>query len=170
MFHRSERLLLRPIWPEDWQAVYEGINDEGIIRNLARAPWPYAPEEARRFTALPIAAHAPRFLITIADTSEVIGCIGLDLCDDPDALELGYWVARPHWGQGFVTEAGRAAISLAKMMGKARMNAGHFIDNPASGRVLEKLGFVRLPNITQRHSRGRGESAASVEYTLQLNA
>ena len=47
MFHRSERLLLRPPWPEDWQAVHAGIADEGVVRNLARAPWPYAEEDAR---------------------------------------------------------------------------------------------------------------------------
>jgi len=40
MFHRSERLLLRPAWPEDWQAVHAAIADEGIVRNLATAPWP----------------------------------------------------------------------------------------------------------------------------------
>ncbi len=169
MFHRSERLLLRPIWHEDWWAVYEGINDEQIVRNLARAPWPYTPEEARHFTALPIDPQSPRFLITLALSAEVIGCIGLDPSDDPEALELGYWIARPHWGLGYVTEAGRAAIHLAQMMGKARMTAGHFLDNPASGRVLEKLGFERLPHTAQRHSRGRGEIAPIAEYSLELN-
>ena len=41
MFFRSERLFLRPVWPEDWQAILNGIADEAVVRNLARAPWPY---------------------------------------------------------------------------------------------------------------------------------
>ena len=40
MFFRSERLFLRPVWPEDWQAILNGIADEAVVRNLARAPWP----------------------------------------------------------------------------------------------------------------------------------
>ena len=49
MFHCTERLLLRPAWPEDWQAVYSGIADEGVVRNLARVPWPYSQDDARSF-------------------------------------------------------------------------------------------------------------------------
>ena len=41
MFHRTERLLLRPAWPEDWEMILWGIGDERVVRNLARAPWPY---------------------------------------------------------------------------------------------------------------------------------
>ena len=44
VFHRSDRLLLRPIWPEDWKSVLTGIADEGVVRNLARAPWPYSEQ------------------------------------------------------------------------------------------------------------------------------
>ena len=77
MFHRSERLLLRPPWPEDWRAVRAAIADEGIVRNLASAPWPYADSDAQDWCATPFSPHAPRFLITLADSGEVIGCIGI---------------------------------------------------------------------------------------------
>ena len=77
MFHRSERLLLRPAWPEDWQAVHAAIADEGIVRNLATAPWPYSAADARAWCALPFTPEAPRFVITLADSGEVIGCIGI---------------------------------------------------------------------------------------------
>ena len=49
MFTRTARLLLRPPFPEDWREVYSGINDAGVVRMLARAPWPYAPEDAQAF-------------------------------------------------------------------------------------------------------------------------
>ena len=76
MFHRSERLLLRPPWPEDWQAVFAGIADEGVVRNMASAPWPYAKGDAREWCAQSQDPYAPRFLITLANSGEVIGCIG----------------------------------------------------------------------------------------------
>ena len=168
MFHRSERLLLRPVWPEDWPAIYAGINNELVVRNLARAPWPYSERDARSFAQSPIDPQSPRFLITECDTAAVVGCIGLDSVADPDALELGYWIAQPAWGKGYATEAGHAAIKMALMMGKSHLEAGFFLDNPASGRVLAKLGFVRLPKIAQRHSLGRGASVATAELRLEL--
>lgn len=49
MFARTQRLLLRPVWPEDAEALFAAINDERIVCNLSRAPWPYTPEDAREF-------------------------------------------------------------------------------------------------------------------------
>lgn len=169
VFHRSERLLLRPHWPEDWQAVYAGINDEGVVRNLSRAPWPYLEDHAREFAMNKQSEIAPRFAITVAATDELIGCIGLDPVEqDKGTLELGYWIARKAWGQGFATEAGRAVIDIARMMGSVRLEAGHYVDNPASGKVLRKLGFVRRPGVQMRHSLGRGEDVPTAEYALDL--
>ena len=115
MFHRSERLLLRPAWPEDWQAVHAAIADEGIVRNLATAPWPYSAADARAWCALPFTPEAPRFVITLADSGEVIGCIGIGPLPPEEGggdgtMELGYWIARPHWGRGYAGEAARAMV------------------------------------------------------------
>lgn len=169
MFHRSDRLLLRPIWPEDWQGVLSGIADEGVVRNLASAPWPYAAEDARKFVSLPIDPMFPRFLITRARDAEVVGCIGIDaMDDDAGTVELGYWIARPYWGQGFATEAGSAAINVARALGHQRLFASHFLDNPASGAVLRKLGFQATGRVVERHSCGRGEIAQTAEYELSF--
>ncbi|QUL39204.1 GNAT family N-acetyltransferase [Erythrobacter sp. JK5] len=169
MFHRSERLLLRPIWPEDWQAIFGGIADQGVVRNLARAPWPYDESHAREFAARAIDPHQPRFLVTRASDAVVVGCIGLDLIDEhPDAIEMGYWIARPYWGQGFATEAGRAVLDIAATLGHRKVVASHFLDNPASGRVLRKLGFEPTGRIVERHSCGRGGTAKTAEYTIEL--
>lgn len=168
MFHRSERLFLRPIWPEDWQAIYSAINDEQIVRNLALAPWPYAESDARDFASLGFDVGNPRFLITTPNNSELVGCIGIDRVDNPKAVELGYWIARDHWGCGYATEAGHAALAIAALMGKSQANAGHFTDNPASGAVLKKLGFQRNGPIVQRSSKGRGGDVPTMEYTLRL--
>ncbi len=166
MFHRSERLLLRPPWPEDWNRVLDGIADEGVVRNLARAPWPYSAQDARNFVQLPMDLMHPRFLVTRVRDAALIGCVGIDKAAGD--LELGYWIARPYWGQGYATEAGRAALDVAAMLGHKRIMASHFLDNPASGRVLRKLGFEPTGRVVKRHSCGRGEAAATAEYSLEL--
>jgi len=166
MFHRSERLLLRPPWPEDASQIFGGIADEGVVRNLARAPWPYRPEHADAFVRAAVDPRFPRFLIARASDAALIGCIGIDQTDGE--VELGYWIARPHWGQGYATEAGRALIDVARMLGHERLVASHFLDNPASGRVLRKLGFAPTGAVRQRHSCGRGEDAPAAEYALAL--
>lgn len=171
MFHRSERLLLRPVWPEDWQGVLSGIADEGVVRNLASAPWPYSEQDARAFTALPINPRHPRFMITRARDAAVVGCIGIDpVPGDATAIEIGYWIARPHWGRGYATEAGRAVLEIAGTLGYSRVHGSHFLDNPASGRVLTKLGFVPTGRVIERHSCARDAQAPTAEYALDLAA
>ncbi len=167
MFHRSDRLLLRPLWPEDWALVLGGIADEGVVRNLARAPWPYLPEHARQFVQATVQPLYPRFLITRATDAAAVGCIGIDPVEDE--VELGYWIARQHWGNGYATEAGRAVIDVARMLGHARLVASHYLDNAASGRVLRKLGFLPTGAVRRRHSCGRGGEATTREYALALD-
>lgn len=166
MFNRSERLLLRPPWPEDWQAIHAGINDEGVVRNLARVPWPYGEADAREFAALPQDRQLPHFLVTRPGVG-VIGSAGLG--EHAGEAEIGYWIARDHWGQGYATEAARAVIEIARMLGHRRLKAGHFIDNAASGRVLRKLGFRPTGVPAQRHCRARGCLVPSVEFELDLD-
>ena len=67
-----------------------------------------------------------------------------------------YWFGRPYWGQGFATEAATAFVSEANKLGA--LNAGHFVDNPASGRVLSKVGFTYTGETLAMFSLGRGES------------
>ena len=169
MFHVTERLLLRPAWPEDAEALFGGIADKGVVRNLARAPWPYLPEHARQFVMREAEPFYPKFLITRpgAGGSDLIGCIGID--PGEDGTEIGYWIARSTWGQGFATEAGRGVLEVARLLGHKRISAGHFSDNPASGRVLRKLGFVPTGKAAMRHSCGRGEEAECVMYSLDLD-
>ncbi|MBX7540973.1 GNAT family N-acetyltransferase [Qipengyuania sphaerica] len=170
MFHVTERLLLRPAWPEDAEALFGSIADQGVVRNLARAPWPYLPEHASDFVMRTQDPRYPVFLITLPtpEGSHLIGCIGID--PGEDATELGYWIARPYWGRGFATEAGRGVLEIAKLLGHNRMSAGHFTDNPASGKVLRKLGFQPTGKVAPRHSCGRGEKADCVMYGLDLEA
>ena len=169
MFARTDRLLLRPGWAEDAPALARAIADEAIVRNLATAPWPYGEAEAEAFLAAPRDPALPTFLITerTAAAPRLIGACGFGRRPS-GAIELGYWIARRHWNQGFATEAGRALIEIARTLGLDRLEASHFTDNPASGRVLEKLGFVATGLTTDRHSCARGGEAPSRMLQLVL--
>ena len=167
MFHRSERLFLRPAFPEDCGAILAAIGEERIVRNLARAPWPYTLEDAQAFAALPQDKRLPHFLVTVPGTG-VIGSAGMG--EHEGVPEIGYWIAREHWGRGYATEAAAAVLKIARTLGHRRVVAGHFVDNPASGTVLRKLGFVPTGKIPKRHSLARGGMVDSVEYALDLEA
>lgn len=168
VFHRTQRLFLRPAFCEDWQAIHAALGeDASIARNLASAPWPYGEDAARQFAALPQDMRLPHFLVTLPGIG-VIGSAGLG--EHKGQPEIGYWIARAHWGQGYATEAAGAVLRIARTLGHNRLTAGHFVDNPASGRVLRKLGFRATGRIGQRHSCARGELVDSVEYALALDA
>lgn len=168
MFFRSERLFLRPGWPEDWSDLFDAVHDEAIVRNLAQVPWPYGPEDAQAYAALPQDKRHPHFLIILptAERGRLIGTVGM--IPGEDAPELGYWIAREHWGKGFATEAGRAMLTLARTLGHRRVAACHFHDNPASGRVLRKVGFCPTGAVEPRFSRARGEAVAAELYAIDL--
>ncbi|MEO6717444.1 MAG: GNAT family N-acetyltransferase [Novosphingobium sp.] len=159
---------MRPAWPEDWTELLTAIGDEGVVRNLASAPWPYTMKDAIGFARLPQQRLLPHFFVTLPSDkgARLIGCAGLSPYGDD--VELGYWIARSHWGQGYATEAAQAVLQLAKALGHRRVVAGHFVDNPASGRVLTKAGFRRTGTVAPRYSLGRGGDAPAVEYEAVL--
>lgn len=169
MFARTERLLLRPGWAEDAPALTRAIADEQVVRNLAVAPWPYALNDAEAFLAAPRDPAMPNFLITerTDGAPRIVGACGLGRRPS-GAVELGYWIARAHWGKGFATEAGQALIDIARALRLPRLEGSHFVDNPASGRVLEKLGFKPTGISAPRYSCARGAEAQSKLYRLSL--
>jgi RimJ/RimL family protein N-acetyltransferase len=170
MFARTDRLLLRPGWAEDAPALARAIGEEAIVRNLAMAPWPYDLDNARAFLAAERQPSEASFLIfrRTHGAPRLIGAAGLGR-DIDGGIELGYWISRPHWGLGYATEAGRAIIAIARDgLRLGRLSAGHFLDNPASGRVLEKLGFRPTGQVAPRYSCGRGAEAPCRLFELDL--
>jgi RimJ/RimL family protein N-acetyltransferase len=177
MFIRSERLFLRPVWPEEWSDLLAMIDDRDVVRNLARAPWPYTAAHAQAYAQGDHAAASPgdrdrllpNFFITLpgADGARLIGSVGLSLMEGE--INLGYWIGRPFWGHGYATEAAQAVLALARALGHDRLVASHFVDNPASGRVLRKLGFRQTGVVRNRFSLGRAGEAPAAEFTLALS-
>ncbi len=171
MFARTPRLLLRPGFPEDAPALAAAMSDKAIVRNLAVVPWPYTLRDAEAFIASPRDPVLPSFLIfeRTEGAPQLIGSCGMGRRPS-GAVEMGYWIARAHWGRGIATEACRALIDIARTLGLASLEGSHFVDNPASGRVLEKLGFEAIGIVAPRLSCARGEEVPARLMRLRLNA
>jgi RimJ/RimL family protein N-acetyltransferase len=168
MFARTERLTLRPGWPEDAEALHWAIAHRPVVEKLARVPWPYTIDHARDWLCRP-APTMPVLTIhahDLAPLPRLVGGIGLH--PEEDGLNLGYWLTPSAWGRGYATEAGRQVVAMARhALGQTRLAAYHHADNPASGRVLHKLGF-REAGRGQRPSLARGHPVDSVLMVLDL--
>ena len=169
MFARTPRLLLRPGFPEDAPALAAAIADEAIVRNLGTAPWPYRMRDAEAFLASPRDPVLPSLLIfeRTDGAPQLVGSCGLGRRPS-GAVELGYWIARAAWGRGIATEAGAALIAIARALALPCLEGSHFLDNPASGRVLEKLGFEALGIVAPRMSCARGHEVPARLMRLRL--
>ena len=170
MFARTPRLTLRPGWPEDAPALAAAIGHPDVVTKLAHAPWPYSVEDAQVFLSQPRDHVTANFLILAheGDCPHIVGGIGLT--PEKHGHEFGYWLTPDAWGRGYATEAGRAVLATARYaLGIGRLHAGHFVDNPASGRVLHKLGFRPTGGVEPRESRARGGSAPCALFELDLD-
>jgi len=169
MFARTPRLLLRPGFPEDAPALARAMSDRAIARNLAVVPWPYTLRDAEAYLASPRDPVLPSFLIFERTNAAplLVGACGLGRRPS-GSVEMGYWIARPFWGRGLATEACVALIEIARTLGLTRLEASHFIDNPASGRVLDKLGFQGRGIVAPRMSCARGEEVPARLMQLRL--
>src|SRR5690349_10412390 len=170
MFARTPRLLLRPGFTEDAPALVGAIADEAVVRNLAAVPWPYSMRDAEAYLARPRDPVLPSLLVFERGTGapQLVGACGLGRRAS-GSVEMGYWIARPFWGRGFATEACTALVDIARVLGLQRIEGSHFLDNPASGRVLEKLGFEPTGLIAPRMSCARGTEVPARLMRLQLS-
>jgi RimJ/RimL family protein N-acetyltransferase len=169
MFARTDRLLLRPGFAEDAQALAAAIADHGILRNLATAPSPFTLRDAEAFLAQPRDPVLPSLVIIerTEGAPRLVGACGLGRRPS-GSVELGYWIARSHWGRGIATEACAALVGIARALRLPALEGSYFLDNPASGRVLEKLGFEPTGIIAPRYSCAREEECPSRMLRLVL--
>ena len=168
MFIRTERLLLHPTWPEDLDELLALIGEESVARNLDVQGLPRSREALEAYIARPSDPLLPHFFIERRgdDGMELVGGIGLGR--DGTAVELGSWIA-PAWrGHGFAVEALLAVLDHARMLGHRRLIACHFVDNQATGRVLEKACFVATGVLRDRFSPARGGMAPALVYEADL--
>ncbi len=142
----TERLILRPLVAADAPLVQRLAGARAVADTTLAIPHPYPDGAAETW----IQGHAPAFaagtrasfaIVHRADDF-LIGVMGLVI--DPGHLraELGYWIGEGYWGRGYATEGGRAILDCGFASLKLhRIHAQHMVRNPASGRVLQKLGM-----------------------------
>jgi len=160
----TTRLVLRPFALGDAPAVQRLASDRAIAANTLLIPHPYPEGAAEEW----IRGHDDVsdnliFAIAPGDGGEVMGAIGMHVEQFHRRAEIGYWLGVPYWGNGYVTEAAQAVVGYAfENLGVNRVFAFHFTRNPASGRVLQKIGMVREGTMRQ-HVRKWDESI-DVDY------
>ncbi|MEI6520228.1 MAG: GNAT family N-acetyltransferase [bacterium] len=144
----TERLILRPFELNDAPIIQQLVGDPAIADTTLNIPHPYLDGMAEGW----IATHQPQFeigasvvfAITLRTTDELIGSIGLGIERRHDRAELGYWVGVPYWGKGYCTEAGRELFAYGFTdLALNRIYSCHFTRNPASGKVMQKLGMIQ---------------------------
>ena len=151
----TPRLRLRPFCASDAPTVQALAGDRAIAATTASIPHPYEDGMAEAW----IAGHpdawrdgeSASFAVFLRYTGDLVGAVGLTFEAEHRRAELGYWVARAAWGQGYATEAAQALLDWA--LGGLRLERIHarsFAGNAASAGVLRKLGF-REEGVLRRH-------------------
>ena len=159
------RLHLRRPVEQDADAIISIVGDWEVARRLARAPHPYTRADLRFFLDH-VVPNEPTWAILWRETSRLIGIMGLAPAPDGRSAELGYYIARDHWGRGIATEAALAITRFGfESFGYLKLTSGYHTDNPASGRVLAKLGFTIVGASTRPClAEGKDKSAVEVEW------
>jgi RimJ/RimL family protein N-acetyltransferase len=142
----TPRLLLRPFVLADAPAVQRLAGAPEVAEMTMTIPFPYPDGLAEQW----IRTHPEHFAkgdaatwaITLRDTSDLIGSISLVIERRNERAEMGYWLGVPYWNQGYMTEAAAAVLESGfTTLELHRIYASHFTRNPASGRVMQKIGM-----------------------------
>jgi RimJ/RimL family protein N-acetyltransferase len=137
----------------DIAELVQGIGAREVAATTVRIPHPYTEQDAREFIAATRRGGLLRRAIRLRSDGRMIGGVGLALEEDNQRAELGYWIAVPFWGHGYATEAAYEIVRYGfESLHLNRIFAGHFGNNPASQRVLAKLG-MRHEGCQRQHIR-----------------
>lgn len=154
----TKRLNLRPLVLADAPRVALYTRDLDVARMTTAIPHPQLAIGAEGWILIGLARRRDFVFAVDLPGEGLIGCIGAHPGKRGEGAEIGYWFGKPHWGQGFASEAVSAFVSEAAK--HWLLAAGHFVDNPASGRVLEKSGFTYTPETVELFSLARGARVA----------
>lgn len=166
----SDRLRLRRFELSDAPDVQRLAGNRAIADTTLNVPHPYEDGMAEAW----ISTHPPKFeagelavfAITLKTDGELIGAIGLTIDRSFDRAELGYWIGEPYWGLGYCTEAALRMVDYGFAdLGLHRIHAKHFDRNPASGRVLQKIGMSK-EGTARQHTKKWGLYEDLVLYGL----
>lgn len=154
---RTERLELRRLHTDDAVWMNACVRDPQIHRNVGKIPADQTLQDTHTFIERASRSwdEGNGYIFLIETGTLPIGVIGGGYSAYTEAYEIGYWVAPVGWGFGYATEATQAYVDwLHQFVGLRALTAGYFADNPASGRVLRKAGFLPAGR-SRRHCLGR---------------
>jgi RimJ/RimL family protein N-acetyltransferase len=158
----TARLHLRRPVEQDAAAIISIAGDWEVARRLSRVPHPYTDADVRFFLDH-VVPNEPTWAIVCRQSNRLMGMVSLAPAPGGPSAELGYYIARDHWGRGVATEA---ALEIARVgfevFGLIKLSSGYHADNPASGRVLAKLGFT-IVGTSRRPCLAEGKDKPSVE-------
>jgi RimJ/RimL family protein N-acetyltransferase len=142
----TDRLILRPMRMGDAEAITHWVSDRRVAEMTTLIPHPYALADANEWLERLVTYDENHihqvFAITLGESGELIGCIGLHRSETAPWAEFGYWLGVPFWGRGYATEALSEILRFGfEDIGLRRIEACHFAHNPASGRVMQKAGL-----------------------------
>ena len=152
----TERLLLRPLTPDDAATVARLAGSREVAHTTISIPHPYSEDQAREWIAARTgqsdAGKEIVFSVVIREDARLTGSVGLrEIDSEHSQAEMGFWIGVQLWGKGYATEAARRVVRYAfEELKLNRVYAHHMVRNPASGRVLEKLGMKREGLLRQR--------------------
>lgn len=136
---RTKRLHLRGLRPDDAPRIAELAGVWEVASMTGRVPYPYSADAAQEWIT---GLADGEIVFGIEHDGALIGVAGYTPNGDGEA-EFGYWIGQPYWKQGFATEAARRIMDYGFTEGRVkRFYCAHFTENPASRRVIEKLGFT----------------------------
>lgn len=159
----TQRLVLRAPRLSDADALAAEANNWNVCAPTASLPFPYRLEDAETF--ITTAAQGPGqrpYVIAGREDDRLKGVVGLYFYDDKPT-ELGYWLGERHWGQGFAHEAAAGLVAAACAIGIDPIRARVLTTNPASARVLEKIGFAVIEETLSTVERHRGKPLLILE-------
>jgi [ribosomal protein S5]-alanine N-acetyltransferase len=138
----TARLRIRPYAESDIPELLPLINAREVAATTLRIAHPYTTQDARDFLVMAHEAGKIWLAVTLRANGRQIGGIGLRVDNQHQHAELGYWLGVPYWERGYATEASREMLRYGFTELKLhRIFASHFAHNPASGRILRKLGM-----------------------------
>jgi RimJ/RimL family protein N-acetyltransferase len=138
----TDRLRIRPYIEADIPELLPLVGTREVAATTLRIAHPYTEQDARRFLELAKEPDKLWLAITLLSDGRQIGGIGLRIEQEHQHAELGYWLGVPYWGKGYGTEASRELLRYGfEELELHRIFASHFRQNPASGRILKKLGM-----------------------------
>ena len=163
---RTKRLKLRPLASRDAKRIAVLAGDWDVARMTGRIPYPYSVDLAQEWIT---GLDDGECVLGISHRFSLIGVCGF-MPDGAGSAEIGYWLGKPWWGRGFATEAAGALIDHCfTKMGFDRVTCGHFHDNPASAKVIAKLGF-RYFGVDQVWCEARQANVETLRYERLRNA